>query len=260
MATHITVKVGHWKAIVAMTGVLALTSGCGATTATPSSVAAVSATPSPTIAITPPPPPSPSPTATPTATPTPTAKPTPLPPAKALCASGDGVFPMVICKLAAGTYSAAPFVPVFRFTVGAGWENVLAGVNSGQLTKTSKASTTGFGWGTGMKADDGTDIGKSTDAMLQFLAAQSGATVVAPVPVTIGGVTGRSVDITLNKATFGFRVGKSGATFNPGEKLRLLLFEVKGAVVLVIFEVTAATTFDKELVAAQPILDSIVWQ
>ncbi|MEO8571626.1 MAG: hypothetical protein ABI553_07970 [Chloroflexota bacterium] len=254
MATHIAVKVRHWKAIVATAGVIALTSGCAATTATSSSVAAATATPSSTIAITPPPSPSP------TATPAPTAKPTPLPPAKALCASGDGVFPMVTCQLAAGTYSTAPLVPVFRFTVGAGWENDLAGINAGQLTKKSKTSVTGFGWGTGMKARDGTDIGKSIDAMLQFLAAQSGATMAAPVSVTIGGVIGRSVDITLNNSTIFFRVGKSGASFNPGEKLRMLLLEVNGAVVFISIEVTEATTFDKELVAVQPILDSILWQ
>ncbi len=117
-----------------------------------------------------------------------------------------------------------------------------------------------LGWGTGMKARDGTDIGKSIDAMLQFLAAQSGATMAAPVPVTIGGVTGRSVDITMNKATIDFQVVESGTTFNPGEKLRMLLLEVKGAVVFVSIEVSEPTTFDKELVAAQPILDSIVWQ
>ncbi len=254
MATHIAVKVGHWKAIVAMAGAIALTSGCAATTPTPSSVAAASATPSPTMALTPPA--SPPPTATPPAT----AEPTPLPPAKALCASGGGGTPVVTCQLAAGTYSAAPFVPVFRFTVDAGWENTLVGINAGQLAKVDKTNVTGFGWGTGMKARDGTDIGKSIDAMLQFLAAQSGATMAAPVPVTIGGVTGRSVDITMNKATIDFQVVESGTTFYPGQKLRMLLLEVKGAVVFVSIEVTEPTTFDKELVAAQPILDSIVWQ
>ncbi len=236
MATQIAVKVGHWKAIAAMAGVIALTCACAVTTATPSSAAAT------------------------TATPPATAEPTPLPPAKALCASGGGGSPVVTCQLAAGTYSAAPFVPVFRFTVGAGWENDLVGNNAGQLAKKDKTNVTGFGWGTGMKARDGTDIGKSIDAMLQFLAAQSGATMATPVLVTIGGVTGRSVDITMNKATIDFQVVESGTTFYPGEKLRLLLLEVKGAVVFVSIEVTEPTTFDKELVAVQPILDSIVWQ
>ena len=110
MATDRAVRVGRWKAILAITGVIALTSGCAATTATPSSVVAATATASAT------------------------AEATSLPPAKALCASGGGGSPVVTCQLAAGTYSAAPFVPIFRFTVGAGWENDLVGSNAGQLS------------------------------------------------------------------------------------------------------------------------------
>lgn len=228
--------------------------GC-ASTSTPS--VAVAATASSAVTATPTPVPTPAPTPVPTAAPTPTPYPTPGPPAKALCSNGDGEFPIKVCKLAPGTYSAAPFVPVFRFTLGAGWTNSLAGINAGQLSK-GKPMTTLFGWSTGLTAD-GADIGKTTDSLLGFFASRPDITVSAPTAVMIGGMPGRSIDFTLSKGEIFMRSGKSGGGFQTGEKVRAIVVDVNGAVVLLAIEALDPKDFDAEMTAVQPILDSIVW-
>jgi hypothetical protein len=93
-----------------------------------------------------------------------------------------------------GTYSAAPFAPVFRFTLGAGWTNSLAGINAGQLAK-GTPNTTLFGWSTSLIAEDGSEFGKTTDSLLGYFASQPGISVSAPTSVTIGGMPGDSIDL-----------------------------------------------------------------
>jgi hypothetical protein len=239
-------------ALVVFGAIVALTSGCStspptaasATMPIPSLVAAATAQPAPT------------PTAT--ATPAPTPSPTPGPSPKALCSKGDGEFPPKKCPLAPGTYSSAPFAPAFRFAVGAGWTNSLAGINAGQITREDSPGRMGFGWATGMVAEDGTQVGKTTDALLAYLAARPGITMSPATPVTIGGMPARSIDFTSSQ-DFLMRVGKSGVSFGPGEKVRAIFVDVDGVVVLLALESYTPTSFDADMTAMQPILDSIVW-
>jgi len=242
-------------ALLALSATAVALTGC-ASTSTPSVV--VAATASSAATATPTPVPTPEPTPVPTPVPTPTPYPTPGPSPKALCSNGDGEFPPKVCKLPPGTYSAAPFVPVFRFTLDAGWTNSLAGINAGQLSK-GKPRATLFGWSTGMITEDGTDIGKTTDSLLGFFASRPDITVSAPTAVTIGGMPARSIDFTLSKGEIFMRVGKSGGGFQTGEKVRAIVVDVNGAVVLLAIEALDPKDFDAEIAAVQPILDSIVW-
>ena len=118
---------------------------------------------------------------------------------------------------------------------------------------------TAFGWSTGMTAEDGPDIGKTTDALLGYFASRPGIAISAPTAVTIGGMPGRSVDFALSKGEIFMRVGKSGGGFQPGEKVRAIAVDVNGTVVLLAIEALDPKAFDTEMTAAQPILDSIVW-
>jgi len=162
------------------------------------------------------------------------------------------------CALAPGTYSAAPFVPVFRFTIGTGWTDDLDGANSGQLQK-GTTSVTGFGWATGITAGDGSAIGTTVDALLAYFAAQPGITVSNPTSPTIGGMAARSIDFTLSKGTIFFKAGKSGGQFGTGEKVRAIAVNVNGEVVLLTIEVFDPKSFDAQATAVQPVLDSIAW-
>jgi hypothetical protein len=234
---------------VALAATAALISGCSATS-TPS--VAVAGTVPPSIAA------GATPTATAAPTPTPTPSPTPGPSPKALCSTGDGVFPPKTCALAPGTYSAAPFAPVFRFTIGAGWSNTLAGINAGGVVM-GKPIATGFGWSTGMVAEDGAVVGKTTDTLLAYFTQVPGISVSAPTPVTVGGMPGRAIDFTLSKGSIFMMVGKSANQYQVGEKVRAIIVDVNGAVVLLGIEAFNIKGFDAALAATQPILDSIVW-
>src|SRR6185436_15383168 len=91
---------------------------------------------------------------------------------------------------------------------------------------------TGFGWATGMTTENNLDVGKSSTAMLAYIAAVPGITVSAPSAVTIGGEEGKFVDFTLSKDQVFLRVGKSATVYSPGEKVRAYLVDVNGSVVL----------------------------
>ena len=238
--------------LVALAATAGLLAGCGSGAASASIAAA--GPPSQAATATP----VPAQTTAPTPTPTPTPQPTPGPSPRALCSNGDGVFPIKKCPLVAGTYTAAPFAPIFRFTIGAGWTNTLAGINAGQLQR-DKPVTTFFGWSTGMVAEDGSQIGKTTDSMLAYFAAVPGIVASTPTTVTIGGMPGRSIDFTLTKGSIFMRVGKSGGGFNPGEKVRAIIVDVYGTVVMLAGEVADPKDFDAEMIRIQEILDTIVW-
>ena len=239
----------------ALAATAVLISGCSATSAP--SVGGAGAVP-PSLAVAATPTSGPTATAAPTPAPTPMPSPTPGPSPKALCSTGDGVFPPKTCALAPGTYSAAPFAPVFRFTIGAGWTNYLAGINAGQLIQKASPGSLSFGWATGMVAEDGTQVGKTTDALLAYLAARPGITMSPATPVTIGGKPGRSIDFTVSQ-DFLMRVGKSGTSFGPGEKVRANVVDVDGVIVLIALESYTPKSFATDMTAMQPILDSIAW-
>jgi hypothetical protein len=55
------------------------------------------------------------------------------------------------------------------------------------------------------------------------------------------------------------RVGKSGGGFNPGEKVRVIIVDVNGTVVMLAGEVNDPKNFEAEMKRIQEILDSIIW-
>jgi hypothetical protein len=63
----------------------------------------------------------------------------------------------------------------------------------------------------------------------------------------------------LSKGEIFMNAGKSGGGFQPGEKVRAIVVDVNGAVVLLAIEALDPKAFDAEMTAVQPILDSIVW-
>ena len=122
-----------------------------------------------------------------------------------------------------------------------------------------KPMATGFGWSTGMMAEDGSNVGKTTDTLLAFFASQSGISASAPTSVTVGGMPGRAIDFTLSKGSIFMRVGKSATQYEVGEKVRAIIVDVNEAVVLLGVEAFNVKGFDAAVAATQPILDSIVW-
>ena len=253
-----------WRAIVALAVAAALTTGCTAAT-TPSAAAVATTTPAPSVTTTAGLSPSPA------ATPAPTPAPTPGPSATALCAKNQSGAASQPCLLAPGTYSAAPFAPLFRFTIGPGWTNVGALAQAGEIAKAGVKGScpsiftaycgTAFDWNVGVTAA-GTagDIGKTSDSLLAFFASQPLVKVSDPVPLTIGGMTGRSIDVTLNKGFIELKMGPTSLPFQSGHKVRVIVLDVSGAVVMLDVNVPTETEFPAELITLQPILDSITWQ
>ena len=204
----------------------------------------------------------PAPTVGPTATATATPPSTPVPSAQALCANRDASG-LSGCPLAAGTYTSAPFEVPFRFTIADGWANHIRVVQAGAIRK---GPAIGFAWGVRL-ADVSPTIGASTDALFKFFRGQRVVTASDPVPVTIGGVEGSSMDVSVGKkgeilfhsSTADGLQGTSWR-FTPGTKVRMIGVEVHDTLVLLMVDVSPVKAFDDEMAKIQPILDSIVWQ
>jgi hypothetical protein len=202
----------------------------------------------------------PSPVATPSPAPSPSSAPTAGPSPLALCAKGQ-----TPCPVPAGTYSTAPFEHPFLVTIPSGWTNDRAGPHGGQL---ADASARGYlEWGSDFIGGVGpsgkeTKVGTTGDELLAYIRSFKDFEISPAVPVTIGGLTGKSVDIstkdTLARAFLG--IPEDSYNLGPGEKARFMVFTVGGSAVLIMVEVPEEKNFEAEIAAMQPVLDSIVWQ
>jgi len=238
---------GHAAQIIALAASVALAIGCGATTTSPSQTAA-----------------SPSPTQSPT--------PTPGSSASVLSTQSLGTSPLALCAkdfngcpVPAGTYSTAPFVHPFLVTIGAGWTNDRDWPHGGSLTSGSGGL---LEWGSGFTG--GTDptgvpvtLKPTSDALLAYVRSVKGFTVAPEVPLTIGGKTGRSVDVSTNKTSADglLDIPEDSYNLGSGEKVRLIVFDVSDpSPLMIMVEVPMANDFVAAIAAMQPVLHSIVWQ
>jgi hypothetical protein len=105
-------------------------------------------------------------------------------------------------------------------------------------------------------------IGPTADAVLAYIQSFEGFAMTAPAPITIGELTGRSVDIsTKGTLAKGFlRIPEDQYNLAPGEKVRFMVFDVSGAAVVIMVDVPTEKDFGAEIKAMQPVLDSIIWQ
>jgi hypothetical protein len=152
----------------------------------------------------------PSPIASPSPTPRPTA--TPIFNVDAPCGNS-----LSTCRgsLSAGTYTARAFKPALTYTVPSGWYNKFdAPRGYGLLPETpaNMNSLTSGGFGiTSLevqrdllvaRADcverPDPAVGNTASAMVQALAARPGLDTTQPAPITVGGLSGFTIDITIS--------------------------------------------------------------
>ena len=258
-------------AALAVTGCGSSTSSAaapGAATATPSAVSTATAAPSTAAA-----------TARPTSTPRPTAasRPTDLP-TDGTCEEGHTCLGL----LAAGEHREDVFQPPFTFsTTNGGWENIIHTGGSVDLDwlehpgdvitfkRAPRATTTG-----------GTleDIGATTvDTLGNWLAANPDVETTPAQPVTIGGLEGTTMDVTLSptadhpggdcptQTCIGLFQGTDRTTWAwdwgvaNGEQMRLYLLDGGDDVVMIAVDSLDGTTFDALTKEADDILGSVTF-
>jgi hypothetical protein len=169
------------------------------------------------------------------------------------------------CPVSAGTYSTTPFVHPFLVTIGDGWTNDRAWAHGGEL-----ADPSGLGylqWGSGFTGGMGPSgktiaIGPTGDGVLDHFRSFKDFTVSPVEDVTIGGKTGKAVDVTTNGAGQSgiLQIPEDNYNLGPGEKVRLMVFDIDGSAVALMVDIPKAKDFDAEMAAMQPVLDTIVWQ
>ena len=105
-------------------------------------------------------------------------------------------------------------------------------------------------------------IGTTADAVLAYLQSFKDFAITAPVAVTVGGLAGRSIDVsTKGKRAGGFlAIPQDNYNLAPGEKIRFMVLDADGTAVVLMVDVPDEKVFAAEVAAMQPVLDSIVWQ
>jgi hypothetical protein len=156
-----------------------------------------------------PPPASPAPTATPTAIPS---------AAASFYTRGRCGLPSSTCRgrLAAGTYTSRAFEPALTYTVPAGWFNKFDEPHGYGLlpeTTANMASLNSGGFGVTavelqrdlvvaradcVEAESEPGVAATAAAMTRALADRPGLVTTEPVPITVGGLSGFTIDITLS--------------------------------------------------------------
>ena len=194
-----------------------------------------------------------------TGTSSPTSTPTTVPTASGLCAHE-----FTGCKIAAGTYSTAPFDHPFTFTIETEWENTRAWPDGGEIAPTPQVGA--FQWGSGVAKGNVegkvVPIGPKPADLIAHLRKFEGFNVGQPSPATIGGVLGQQLDVLTNetKAQAFLLSEKDAFNVAPGEKLRFFIFDRSGETVFLIVDAFKEADFDSFSAIVQPILDSIVWK
>jgi hypothetical protein len=174
----------------------------------------------------------------------------------ALCAVTPGP-----CELAAGTYSTAPFVFPFEFTVGAGWTNDRDWPHGGEIYLPIGAVQWASGVVKGTSGGSTTPIGPTPADFVAFLHKEPGFTVGVPTPVTIGGLGGQSVDLTTNGVAVQglYFFAEDAANVDAGEKIRYFLLPKGTDMVVMTMDAFKAAQFEEFAAQAQPVIDSIMW-
>ena len=177
--------------------------------------------------------------------------------------------------LADGTYRAAAFDPPFTLTLPADWQAWQADADDIWLRRFTGSTTAEIDVGRiTVVYPDGcitspTQLAPGTARdLVSWLGSHPGVTVGTPVPITIGGAPGISVDVTGGgplecdgpPRIFLFDTANGNFFVRPGETLRLLAVDVSGSLVVVapqafIERGTLDAALYEELVA--PVLRSV---
>lgn len=166
------------------------------------------------------------------------------------------------CDLKAGTYTTEPFDAAFTFEIGGGWSSERVFAHGGAISKGEAA----FFWASEVRGGtvDGArvPIGPEPDDFLAHLARYEGFTIGEPSQVTIGGVTGRQVDVTTNETDApGFlAVPEEPLNFDAGEKLRFFVLDKEGKTVILIVDAWHEAEFEAFVDETTPLIESITWE
>ena len=142
--------------------------------------------------------PTPRPTPTATLTPIPTATPTP-----SFNVQGDCGDALSTCRgdLTAGTYTSRAFDPELTYTVGSGWFNKFDQPRGYGLRRQSTTSLEVQRDLVVARTDcveaPEPGVGATASAIVETLAARRGLDTTQPAPITVGGLSGFTIDITL---------------------------------------------------------------
>jgi hypothetical protein len=155
---------------------------------------------------------------TPTTSPAPTASPSVRPSAAATFDVNGGCgLPSSTCQgsLTAGTHTSRAMHPALTYTVPAGWFNKFDepggyGLLPENTANMASLNSGGFGVTTVevqrdlvvaradcVEGETEPGVGTTASAMVQALAARPGLATTEPAPITVGGLTGFTIDITI---------------------------------------------------------------
>jgi hypothetical protein len=238
------------RAGLAMALVVAFAYGCG-----PSGTASVAPSPSPSQVA--------SPSASPSAAAESPSPPAPSPSPSVVAADALCAHEFTTCEIAAGTYSTAPFVHPFSFTVAEAWQNNRAWPHGGEIAQ----PIGGFDWISGLTSGNGgttnATLGVDPDpaAFIQFLKSLGGLTVSGPTDVTIGGLAAQQLDVETSEQILGIlQFPEDAWNVDVGEKIRFFVLEIEGDTVVLIVDAYTVAAFDDFVALTQPLVDSITWE
>jgi len=224
--------------------------------------------------------PNPTPTPSPSATLTPNASSSPLASSAAYACDQDRP-----CSglLTAGDHTSGAFSVPFTFTTPADWVNRVD-INRSYKIDTPAGIATSIQVMTNNAIMDQTPtceakvkagVGTSVQEIVDYLKAHPGLVTTAPVPATVGGFTGQSIDFTVApdwrtlcpddavtpqvKLLTDTGVPPARAVgYTPDDRVRWIVLDVGGRTVIIeLLGSSYSTSFDAGVVAAQPIIDSI---
>ena len=270
---------GYLKPLVAIAAVVLLVIGGIAILGRPSDSAVGGATMSPSL------PPSPSPS--PSITPSPGAS-----TGSAWWLGGRASCSPCLGELAGGTQSSASFKPVLSYTVPAGWINHYDAPDGFGLMPDVPGNRSNYESGTRtlqdltlirsvrVAASDCSDapaagVGLLAADIVGAIAERPGLETSVPVDVSVGGLSGKQIDVALasdwktpcpdsegQPSVPLIKSAGEGAHWGavPGERFRLIVLDLPKAVgggpILIDIYAQQASEFDSHLAATMPIIDS----
>jgi eukaryotic-like serine/threonine-protein kinase len=195
------------------------------------------------------------PTARPTATPTPTPIPTPVDASlvEPLCAPAPDP-----CALDVGWHAPATFGPGLQFQLGPGWSTVIDSDGLVVVSRPEGLLTIASGISLVDASQSGLGDGHASDLVKAFIATD-GVTATHALPVTIGGVAGRSTDVTPRKTgrRAMFRTGTTTYFVEVGRTTRLVALDVGDRVIVIAIEPSKGHTLKEILATADVVAASL---
>lgn len=160
------------------------------------------------------------------------------------------------CELAAGTYSPSLTTPTMTFALQEGWTGVRHYADGFSLVHEdailSFARDVTFG---GAEPEPG--LG-GFEALLRSVSALQ---VADAELTTLGGLPAVQLDVVaVDDAVAFFALDEDVYNLSQGQKARVVVVDVAGVVGVFIVESSTEDTFDAAIAAAQPVLDSLVFE